>query len=163
MIVKELVGKILKDFESLPKPLSVAENEEFIKNNIKFFMLPRQNGLSANERPPMMDHTEEDYKELLRFLETNRESKKEATSESLEPFITLLKNRWERIKGAPDDYVSAPDLVGNRAYLIVARHLADALNQNHPYCLLFPAIDTHNAHVSRGTLKDLHMHEFKFR
>jgi ABC-type metal ion transport system substrate-binding protein len=129
MLISEFVSAVLQEFESLPKPLSQSESKDLYK-------------LFAYKKPidPNMIERASYPAELVNFLNSYKSSTLKATHENLTPFINILSKRWKNIKDFPTErYEMAPNDISNRAHMIVAKHLAQALNGN-SYDYLMPVV-----------------------
>lgn len=130
MRVSEFVSIVLKELETLPKPLSEAE----MKNLYTLF------DQRKNIDPTLMDRSNYPT-ELVELLNQHKDSKLEATFENLTPFIDCLSDRFKKIKDDERAYNITPNSVANRAYTILAKKLAETLNKN-TYETLMPKMVT---------------------
>ncbi|OGT37277.1 MAG: hypothetical protein A3F12_05565 [Gammaproteobacteria bacterium RIFCSPHIGHO2_12_FULL_38_14] len=79
--------------------------------------------------------------ELLGLKNSKWDYKKEATAETLRPFVELLKKRYQGMEKRDDIYVHHPYVLGNYAYYILAKHLSPCCNNTHSYLLLMPSLN----------------------
>lgn len=139
--VKEFVSVVLNEIETL---LQTGDEKK------------REEGLDAL----LLCESDEFWAALKKRLNANKENDNEISERSLAPFIDLLAIRYNVIKHTDGIYTHRPNSTANVASLVLAEHLASALQKDSSFYYLFPGIDLTSFVSSRGKFTELKLSEF---
>lgn len=96
---------------------------------------------------------------LINFLVKNSADLTPLTYLKLKPLCDLLGDRWLKNNKTDAAYPHDPYSVVNIAYVIVARRLAEELNEKY-YTFLMPSVAANLFQTSKGCLEAFKLHEF---